>query len=108
VVGEVAQVLVNGEACGWAWAPPYAVDVTDHLRAGENTIAVRVLNTGLGALRACTGLTETVEAVTRIDGRRFRMQDLERAQLPTDSGLREIPALRFTSSRTDHQDPRTG
>jgi hypothetical protein len=95
-VGEVAQVLVNGRDCGWAWAPPYAVDVTDALRAGENTIAVRVLNTGLGALRACTALTATVEAVRRIDGTRFRMQDLERAQRPTTSGLRGVPTLRFS------------
>jgi hypothetical protein len=94
-VGEVAQVLVNGTDCGWAWAPPYAVDVTGALHAGENTIAVRVLNTGLGALRAGTELTATVEAVTRTYGRRFRMQDLERAQRPTTSGLREAPALRF-------------
>jgi hypothetical protein len=94
-VGEVAQVLVNGVDCGWAWAPPYTVDVTDALRAGENTIAVRVLNTGLGTLRTATELGATVEAVTRTDGRRFRMQDLELAQLPTSSGLREVPALRF-------------
>jgi hypothetical protein len=94
-VGEVAQVLVNGEDCGWAWAPPYTVDVTDRLRAGENTIAVRFMNTGIGALRAGTELTATVEAVTRIDGRRFRMQDLELTQRPTTSGLREVPALRF-------------
>jgi hypothetical protein len=107
-VGEVAQVLVNGETCGWAWAPPYTVDVTDRLRAGRNTIAVQVLNTGLGALRAASELTATVEAVTRIGGRRFRMQDLELARLPTNSGLREVPALRFASSRTDQQNGRSG
>jgi glycosyl hydrolase family 106( putative alpha-L-rhamnosidase) len=94
-VGEVAQVLVNGDDCGWAWAPPYIVDVTGRLRAGENTIALRVLNTGIGALRAGTELAAAVEAVTRTDGRRFRMQDLELAQRPTTSGLREPPALRF-------------
>jgi glycosyl hydrolase family 106( putative alpha-L-rhamnosidase) len=94
-VGEVAQVLVNGEDCGFAWAAPYSVDVTGRLHAGENTIAVRVLNTGIGALRAGTGLAATVEAVTHMDGRRFRMQDLERAQQPTTSGLREVPVLRF-------------
>jgi len=99
-VGEVAQVLVNGDDCGWAWAPPYAVDVTGRLRAGQNTIVVRVLNSGLGALRADTELAATVEAVGRIDGRRFRMQDLERAQLPTTSGLRAVPTLLFHDSRS--------
>jgi hypothetical protein len=94
-VGEVAQVLVNGADCGWAWAAPYTVDVTGRLRAGENTIEVRVRNTGLGALRASTELTAAVDAVTLTDGRRFRMQDLERAQQPTTSGLRGVPLLRF-------------
>jgi hypothetical protein len=57
---------------------------------------VRVLNTTIGALRAGPGLAAAVEGVRRVDGRRFRMQDLELAQLPTTSGLREVPALRFT------------
>jgi hypothetical protein len=96
-VGEVAQVLVNGHDCGWAWAPPYAVDVTDQLRPGANTVAVRVLNTGLGALRS-GDLTAAAEAVTRRYGRRFRMQDLELARRPTTSGLRAVPALRFVST----------
>ncbi|GAA0943168.1 glycosyl hydrolase [Pseudonocardia zijingensis] len=97
-VGEVAQVLVNDEDCGWAWAAPYTVDVTGHLHPGENTVTVRVLNTALGALRANNTLPATVDAVTRADGKRFRMQDLERAQRPTTSGLREVPALRFERS----------
>ncbi|QYN34051.1 hypothetical protein K1T35_37300 [Pseudonocardia sp. DSM 110487] len=99
-VGEVVQVMVNGDDCGWAWAPPYTVDVTDRLRAGENTIALRVLNTGIGALRAGTELSAAAEAVTRTYGKRFRMQDLELARRPTTSGLREVPSLRFTGSVT--------
>jgi hypothetical protein len=94
-VGAVAHVAVNGVECGWAWAPPYAVDVTRALRAGENTVTVRVLNTGLGALRANTELAAAVEAVTRTYGKRFTMQDLERAQWPTTSGLRTRPSLRL-------------
>jgi hypothetical protein len=94
-VGEVAQVIVNGVDCGWAWAPPYAVDVTGTLRAGENTVVVRVFGTGLGALRTNTELATTVDAVTSIDGKRFTMQDLELAQRPTTSGLRAVPSLRF-------------
>ncbi|MHA6615957.1 glycosyl hydrolase [Pseudonocardia sp. DLS-67] len=97
-VGDVAQVLVNGDDRGWVWAPPYSVDVTGALRPGENTITVRVLNTGLGALRAATGLDTTVEAVTRVYGKRFAMQDLGRAQRPTSSGLRATPSLRFVGS----------
>ena len=105
-VGDVAQVLVNGEECGWAWAPPYTVDITDRLSSGVNTIAVRVMNTGIGALRAGTELTATAEAVTRIDGKRFRMQDLELAQQPTTSGLRAVPTVRFQQSSVS--DPGAG
>jgi hypothetical protein len=94
-VGEVAQVTVNGVDCGWAWAPPYLVDITGPLRAGENTIIVRVLNTGLGALRSNTELTTAVEAVTRTYGKRFTMQDLDLAHRPTTSGLRTQPSLRL-------------
>jgi hypothetical protein len=94
-VGDVAQVVVNGVDCGWAWAPPYQVDITDPLRPGENTIAVRVLNTGLGALRTNTELTAAVDAVTRAYGKRFTMQDHDRATLPTTSGLRAQPSLLF-------------
>jgi hypothetical protein len=94
-VGEVAQVVVNGVDCGWVWAPPFVVDVTEALRAGENTIAVRVLNTGLGSLRVNTELAAAVEAATTAYGKRFTMQDLELTQRPTTSGLRRAPALRF-------------
>ncbi|WP_219417402.1 glycosyl hydrolase [Pseudonocardia nigra] len=94
-VGEVAQVVVNGVGYGCAWAPPYAVDVTDAVRAGENTVAVRVLNTGLGALRANTELAATVDAATATYGKRFTMQDLGLAHRPTVSGLRSVPSLRF-------------
>jgi hypothetical protein len=107
-VGEVAQVVVNGVDCGWAWAPPYVVDVTDSLRAGKNTIDVRVLNTGLGALRANTELGAAVEAVTRTYGKRFTMQDLELAHRPTTSGLRKQPALRFQQQVDAEPSPAQG
>lgn len=55
-MGEVAQVVVNGVDCGWAWTAPYVVDITAPLCAGQDPVAVRVLNTGLGALRANTEL----------------------------------------------------
>jgi hypothetical protein len=100
-VGDVAQVVVNGEERGWAWAPPYSVDITGSLRPGENTITVRVLNTGLGALRTAAGwIDSTVDAVTPTYGKRFAMQDLDRAHHPTRSGLRAAPSLRFVRSRS--------
>lgn len=43
-VGDLAEVRVNGKVLGTVWAPPYAVDVTDALRTGVNTVEIRVTN----------------------------------------------------------------
>ena len=46
-LGEVcnlAEVYVNGVYCGTAWKQPYRVEVTEALKAGENTLEVRVAN----------------------------------------------------------------
>lgn len=43
-VGDVARVLINGSDAGIAWKPPYNVNITDLLRAGENTVTVQVAN----------------------------------------------------------------
>jgi len=49
-VREAAEVRVNGKKVGSVWAPPYAVDVTAALRAGDNEIEVRVGNTAINLL----------------------------------------------------------
>lgn len=41
---EVAEVLVNGKHAGYAWHAPYRIDISQHLRAGANTLEVRVAN----------------------------------------------------------------
>jgi hypothetical protein len=49
-VREAAQVYVNGKNAGAVWHPPYTVDVTPLLVAGENRIEVRVANLALNTL----------------------------------------------------------
>ena len=44
-IGDVAEVRINGQLAGTAWAKPYRVDVTRLLRRGRNAIEVRVANT---------------------------------------------------------------
>jgi hypothetical protein len=44
VVREIAEVHVNGKDLGVLWWPPFRYDVTDAVRAGENTLEVRVTN----------------------------------------------------------------
>lgn len=43
-VEVMARVRVNGKACGVAWKPPYAVDITAAARAGENAVEIDVVN----------------------------------------------------------------
>ena len=44
-VHDLAEVYVNGEKIAILWKVPFVADVTDALRAGENEIEVRVINT---------------------------------------------------------------
>lgn len=44
VAKDIAEVRVNGQAQGVVWAPPYAVDITKGLKAGANTVEIRVTN----------------------------------------------------------------
>jgi (4-O-methyl)-D-glucuronate---lignin esterase len=43
-VQVLAQVKLNGRDLGVLWKPPYRVEVTDAVKAGENTLEVRVAN----------------------------------------------------------------
>jgi len=43
-VREVAEVRVNGRLAGTAWKAPYRVDIGGLVRAGVNTLEVRVVN----------------------------------------------------------------
>ena len=43
-VREIAEVSVNGKRAGVAWKAPYAVDVTDAVKAGANSLTIKVTN----------------------------------------------------------------
>ena len=92
-VGEVAQVRVNGIDCGFAWAPPYRVKIGQALRDGGNQIEIIVYNTAANALGADEHITQLVAASEARYGRRFGMQDLDRATATVRSGLLHVPAL---------------
>ena len=44
-VREAAEVYVNGHRVGTIWHPPYELDVTPFLHAGENELRIVVGNT---------------------------------------------------------------
>ncbi|GGL10780.1 glycosyl hydrolase [Caulobacter rhizosphaerae] len=43
-VGDVAEVIVNGQSAGYAWKAPWRVDVSRALKPGKNSLEVRVAN----------------------------------------------------------------
>ena len=46
-VRKAAVVYVNDQKAGSVWCPPYAVDVTPFLRAGNNRIKILVANSAV-------------------------------------------------------------
>ena len=95
-VREIAEVRVNGVACGTVWAPPYVVEIGSALRPGRNEIEVVVHNTAANRLATDEVIVELAEQSEREHGRRFRMQELDRALVGVRSGLVAVPAIVFT------------
>ena len=95
-VGVVAEVRVNGIDCGVAWAPPYAIEVSRAAVPGPNRIEVTVHNTAANALSDDQHVASMVADSERRYGRRFRMQDLDRAMDGVRSGLLAVPILMIT------------
>src|SRR5690606_36697544 len=58
-VGDVAEITVNGTALGVRWKPPYAVDVTDALRAGCNLLELAVTNQWTNRIAGDRAVPET-------------------------------------------------
>lgn len=50
VVSGVAHVTVNGKPAGYAWHPPYRVDIGGVVAKGRNTVEVKVANTWVNRL----------------------------------------------------------
>lgn len=97
-VGEVVRVVVNGRDAGTLWAPPYRLDITEFLHAGDNTLRLTVSNTAANALTRDTDIYRLATESERQYGRRFVMQDLEKAGDNLNSGLLSVPALVWTTS----------
>lgn len=83
-VREAAVVFVNGNRAGSVWCPPFVLDVSDLVRAGENRLRVEVANTALNYM-AGRRLPDYKLLNLRY-GVRFEAQDMDKVQaLP--SGL---------------------
>jgi hypothetical protein len=71
-VREAAQVDVNGQRVGRVWHPPYEIEVTRFLRAGENELRIVVGNLAVNEM-AASPLPNRAELTARY-GERFRDQ----------------------------------
>jgi hypothetical protein len=83
-VREAAKVLVNGKLAGTLWHPPYDLDVTALVTAGENKVEISVYNTGINELAGQPPRDYT--ALKAKYGDRFQMQDMEHLE-PVPSGI---------------------
>ena len=81
---ESAVVSINGQRAGAVWRPPYQLDVTRLLHAGDNAIRIEVGNLAINTL-AGQSLPDYRLLNLRY-GERFQQQDMDNLQ-PLPSGL---------------------
>lgn len=83
-VREAAQVFVNGQSAGAIWLPPYEIDVTKYVHAGQNEFKIMVGNLAINEMagRAAPDHRLLYDRY----GVRFHDQDLEHLQ-PLPSGI---------------------
>ncbi len=81
-VREVAEVYINGKDAGSVWHPPYALDVTKLLHAGNNEIKIVVGNTAIN----------TLAGRTLPDYRLLNSRYTERATPQDMKGLEPLPS----------------
>ena len=85
-VREAAVLHINDQRVGSVWCPPYSVDVTGKLKAGENRIRIEVANLAVNFMASIKLPNYDYEGVTRQFGNRFQPQNLNMIQ-PMPSGL---------------------
>lgn len=94
-VREAAGVFVNGQWAGFVWRPPYTIDVTKFLKAGENELRIVVGNTAINSLAG--GALPTYRLLNQRYGERFVPQNME--------NLQAIPSGIVGSLRLDLERP---
>jgi hypothetical protein len=83
-IREAAIVYVNGRRAGSLWHPPYRIDISPFVHAGENSLEVRVYNTAINLLAGEPPRDYT--ALYAKYGKRFEPQDMNNLK-PVPSGL---------------------
>ena len=83
-IREAALVTINGQPAGALWHPPYRLDISRLIKAGQNHIEIHVYNTALNAWSAVP--PHDYKPLIEKYGDRFQMQDLDKV-MPISSGL---------------------
>jgi len=96
-VREAAIVYVNNERVASLWAPPYTVDVTGKLKAGDNNVRIEVANLAINYMASIKLPNYNYSGVTERYGNRFQPQNLNMIQ-PLPSGL--LGGVRLVASGT--------
>jgi hypothetical protein len=85
-VREAAILYLNDERVGSVWCPPYAIDVTGRLKAGENKIRIEAANLAINYMTSIKLPNYDYEGVTRQFGNRFTPQNMSLIE-PLPAGL---------------------
>ncbi len=83
-VREAALVYVNGKLAGSVWHPPYEIEVTSLLHAGENSLRIIVANLALNEL--AKGPLPDYKELNGRYGERFQPQDMQSVK-PVPAGM---------------------
>jgi len=83
-IRETAVVYVNGSRVGSIWCPPYSIEVTSLVHAGENSIRVEVANLALNSMAGHS--LPDYRLLNLRYGVRFEAQDMDKVQ-PIPAGL---------------------
>lgn len=74
-IREVARIYVNGVPAGSVWHPPYRIDITRLVHAGENHIRLSVANLAINSMAGRS--TPNYRLLNNRYGERFVPQDME-------------------------------
>jgi hypothetical protein len=83
-VREAALVFVNERLAGTVWLPPYQLDATKYLHAGDNQLRIVVGNLAINEMAGRA--LPSYRLLNDRYGERFRAQDLTNVQ-PLPSGI---------------------
>ena len=89
---NVAEVTLNGQALGIRWKPPFTYEVTGSVRAGKNTLVVKITNVWANRLAG--------DALLPQDKRITRIAQKVAPGGPGEAGLFGPVQLRFASSNS--------